>query len=228
MGTDPDELKTEVEDTRARLAHNVDRLADKATPRKVARRKADAAQHRLTGLKERVMGSADHPQGGQPGQKAQGLAQSAGDAAGQAQDTVRHTADQVGQSVKEAPDQIAEQTQGSPLAAGIIAFGAGMLAAALLPASEAEERIGSQLREHSDELLQPAKETAQEVATDLKEGMRQPATEAVESVKSTAQDAAEATKQQAQASGQEAATGLREVGQDAAREARDQAGQGRA
>ncbi|MFH9613500.1 DUF3618 domain-containing protein [Streptomyces pratensis] len=223
MGTDPDTLKTEVEDTRARLAHDVDRLADKAAPAKVARRKADAAQHRLTGLKERVMGSADRTPGAEAGRKAQNVAQSAGDAAGQAQDVVRETAGRAGQSVRDAPDQVVRQTQGSPLAAGVIAFGAGMLAAALLPASAAEERIGSQLREHSDELLQPAKETAQDVAQDLKEGMRQPATEAVESVKSTAQDAAEATKQQAQTSGFEAATGLREVGKDAARQTRDRA-----
>lgn len=226
MGTDPDELKTDVDDTRARLAHDVDRLADRVAPKKVARRKAHAAQHRLTGVKERVMGSADHSTGAQPGQKAQDLAQSAGDVAGDAQETVRHTADQVSRSVKEAPGQVTKQTQGSPLAAGIIAFGAGMLAAALLPVSEEEERIGSQLREHSDELLKPAKETAQEVAQDLKEGMRQPATDAVESVKSTAQDATEATKEQAQTSGQEAATGLREAGHDAVREARGQTSQG--
>lgn len=228
MGSDPDELKTEVQDTRARLAHNVDRLADKAAPRKVARRKADAAQHRLTGLKERVMGSADHTQDSPARQKAHDLAQGAGDTAGQAQETVRHTADQVGQSLKEAPGQVSRQAQGSPLAAGVIAFGAGMLAASLIPASEAEERIGSRLREHSDELLKPAKETAQEVAQDLKEGMRQPAADAVGSVKSTAQQAAEATKEQAQASGAEAASGLREVGQDAARQARDRSGGGQA
>lgn len=220
MGTEPDELKAEVEDTRARLAHDVDRLADRVTPGRVARRKADATHHRLTSFKERVMGTADET-GAQAGQKARDLAESAGDAAGQAGDTVKRTAGQVGQSVRETPGQVTRQTQGSPLAAGVIAFGAGMLAAALLPASEAEERIGVQLREHSDELLQPAKQKAQEAAQDLREGMREPATEAVESVKSTAQDAAEATKQQARDSGKEAATGLREVGRDAAREARE-------
>ncbi|MER6118085.1 DUF3618 domain-containing protein [Streptomyces sp. NPDC001743] len=219
MGTNPEELKHEVDDTRARLAHNVDRLADKAAPRKVARRKADHAQHRLTALKERVMGSADHMTGAPPPQKAQDLARSARSTASEAGDSVRRTADQVGQSVQEAPEEVTRRTQGNPLAAGIIAFGAGMLAAALLPVSEAEERAGSQLREHSDELLGPARQTAQEAAQDLREGMRRPATEALESVKSTAREAAEATRQQAQ----EAATGLRQVGQDAAGQARDQA-----
>jgi hypothetical protein len=211
MGTQPDELKSDVEDTRAHLAHNVDRLADKVTPGKAARRKADATQRRITRVKERVMGAAsDTTASGK-----QGVA----DTAGQAGETVKHTADQVGRSVREAPDRITRQTQGSPVAAGVIAFGAGMLAAALLPTTDAEEHLGAQLREHSDELLDPVKQTAQGVAQDVKEDMRGPATEAVDAVRSTAQDAARTTKQKAQDAGQEAGTGLREVGQDAAREA---------
>ncbi|SCE16300.1 DUF3618 domain-containing protein [Streptomyces sp. OspMP-M43] len=207
MGTQPDELKSDVENTRARLAHNVDRLADKAAPGKVARRKAEATQRRITRVKERVMGAAsDTTASGKHGIT---------DAAEQAGDAARHTADQVGQTVRQAPDRVTRQTQGSPMAAGIIAFGAGMLAAALLPTTSAEERVGAQLREYSDELLEPVKQTAQ----DVKKEMRGPATEAVEAVKSTAQDAAQTTRQKAQDAGQETGTGLREVGQDAARQA---------
>lgn len=225
MGTEPDELKKEVDDTRARLARNVDRLADRATPKKIARRKADAAQHRLAGVKERVMGVAGTA-GEQTGQKAHGLAESAEGGVSDAGDAVRRTADQVGQNVRAAPDRVTSQTTGSPLAAGVIAFGTGMLAAALLPASPAEERLGSRLREHSDELLQPAKETARGAAQEIGEGLRGPAAEAVESVKGTARDAAVATKQQAQDSGQEATSGLREVGRNTAEEARDRTDSG--
>ncbi|MFH9611139.1 DUF3618 domain-containing protein [Streptomyces sp. NPDC017448] len=208
MGTQPDELKSEVEDVRAHLTRNVDRLADKVSPGKAARRKADATQRRITRVKERVMGAAsDTTTSGR-----QGVA----DTAEQAGDAVRHTADQVGRSVRRAPDRITSQTQGSPVAAGLIAFGAGMLAAALLPATDAEERVGARLRDHSDELLEPVKQTAQ----DIKEEMREPAAEAVDAVKTTAQDAAQTTGQKAQDAGQEAGAGLREVGQDAARQAR--------
>ncbi|MFJ3439128.1 DUF3618 domain-containing protein [Streptomyces cyaneofuscatus] len=210
MGTQPDELKSDVEDTRAHLAHNVDLLADKVTPGKVARRKADATQRRISRVKERVMGAvSDTTASG-----TQGVANTAG----QTGDAVKHTADQVGRSVREAPDRITRQTQGSPIAAGIIAFGAGMLAAALLPTTEAEERVGAQLREHSDELLEPVKHTAQDVAQDVKEEMRETATEAVKAVKNTAQDAAQTTKQKAQEAGQETGAGLQEVSQDAAHE----------
>ncbi|WP_405637897.1 DUF3618 domain-containing protein [Streptomyces sp. NBC_01178] len=206
MGTQPDELKSDVEDTRAHLARNVDRLADKVAPGKAARRKADAAQRRVTRVKERVMGTA--------GDTTASGRQSVADTAEQAGDAVRHTADQVGRSVRRAPDRVTSRTQGSPVAAGVIAFGAGMLAAALLPTTDAEERVGARLREHSDELLEPVKQTAQ----DVKEDMRGPAAEAVDAVKDTAQDAARTTKQKAQDAGREAGTGLREVGQDAARQ----------
>ncbi|MEW1614818.1 MULTISPECIES: DUF3618 domain-containing protein [unclassified Streptomyces] len=214
MGTQPDQLKSDVEDTRAHLARNVDRLADKVTPGKAARRKADATQQRLSRMKERVMGAASDTKDATTS-GTQGLT----DTAGQAGEAVRSTADQVGRSVRQAPDQLTRQTQGSPVAAGIIAFGAGMLVAALLPTTAAEERVGAQLRDHSDELLEPAKQTAQEVAQDIKEEMRGPATEAVDAVRSTAQDAARTTQQKAKDAGQETGTRLREVGQDAAREA---------
>ncbi|MGX1886783.1 IS3 family transposase [Streptomyces sp. NPDC055287] len=92
-----------------------------------------------------------------------------------------------------APSQVKRQTQDSPLGAGLIAFGAGMLTAALLPTTEAEERAGQKLREHSDELLEPVKQTVVEAAQEVKEETREPAAQAVEAVKGTAEEAAEAT-----------------------------------
>ena len=219
MSAQPDELKSEVEDTRAHLAHNVDRLADKVTPGKVARRKAGAAQHRLTGMKERVMGAANDARS-TTAENAQDVAGSAASAVDRTRETARNAADEAGEAVRSAPGQVAEQTQGSPLAAGVIAFGAGMLAAALLPTSAAEERAGARIREHSDELLGPVKQTAQDIGQDVKEEMRAPAADAVGSLRSTAQDAARTTKEQARSSGQDTASGLREAGRDAARETR--------
>ncbi len=70
-----------------------------------------------------------------------------------------------------------------------------MLAAALLPPTKAEERAGRQLREHSDQLLDPVKRGAAQAAQDVKEELREPAQEAVDAVKSTAQDAARTTKE---------------------------------
>ncbi len=216
MGATPDELRTDVEYRRAHLARNVDLLADKVTPRRVAQRKVGDARDRLTGIKERVMGTARYTTGG--------IADTASQTAGSLADSARETTGQIGEAVQQAPSQVKQQTQGSPLAAGLIAFGAGMLTAALLPTTKAEERAGQQLREHSDELLEPVKQQAVQAAQDIKEELRQPATEAVEAVKSTAQEGVQSTKEQARSAGQDTAQGLREMGQDTAHEMREQAG----
>ncbi|MEU4728890.1 DUF3618 domain-containing protein [Streptomyces sp. NPDC023588] len=212
MGATPDELRTDAEYRRAHLARTVDALAERMTPRRVARRKADSVRHRVSGVKERVMGTAHD------------TAHDASESLSQASDSITRTAKEVGGTVSEtlqqAPSQVKQQTQGSPLAAGVMAFGAGMLAAALLPTTEVEERAGRQLREHSGEVLEPVKQTVVEAAQEVREEMREPAAEAVAAVKSTAQEAAETTKEHAQSAGQETADGLRQVGQDAAAEVR--------
>ncbi|MFJ4862353.1 MULTISPECIES: DUF3618 domain-containing protein [unclassified Streptomyces] len=216
MGTTPDELRTDVEYRRAHLARNVDLLADRMTPSKVARRKVDSMRDHVSGVKERVMGTAQDAAHGTSG----GLHHAA--------DSMTETAKGVGSSVQEtvqqAPAQIKRQTKGSPLAAGLMAFGAGMLAAALLPTTEAEQHAGQQLREHSDELLEPVKQTALHAAQEVREELKEPLAEAVDSVKGTAQEAVSTTTEHAQSAGQETADELRRVGQDTADEVRSNSG----
>ncbi|MFD6419332.1 DUF3618 domain-containing protein [Streptomyces sp. NPDC060194] len=216
MGTQPDELRTDVETTRAQLAQNVDRLADRVAPGRVARRKTDAAQRRLTGIKERVMGSA-HSTGHDTKHAVSRTTDQIGG-------TAKDAAGRVTQTAQDTPDAVKRRTQGSPLAAGLIAFGAGMLAAAVLPATEAEERVGEQLRDHSDQLVQPVKETAQQTARELKEGMREPVQEHVGAVREHAQEAAGTTKEHAGSAGQDTTARLKEMGQDAAHDVRGGSG----
>jgi uncharacterized protein YjbJ (UPF0337 family) len=166
VAEEPDRLRQNIENTRAALTRDVDLLTEKASPRQAARR-------RWTSIREKVMGSAEH------GKHAVGDTTSA--AAGtmrEAAGTVQEKAHDVGDAVRSAPQAVATQTQGNPLAAGIIAFGVGMLAATLIPVTEAERRAGQELKEHSGDLTNRIKETAR--------------------------DAAQTTKQQAQSSAQDA------------------------
>ncbi|MFD6874623.1 MULTISPECIES: DUF3618 domain-containing protein [unclassified Streptomyces] len=214
MGTTPNELRNDVDYRRAHLARNVDRLADRITPSKVAHRKVDSMRHRATGVKERVMGTTTD------------AAHGTSDSLHQAADSITDTAKEVGgnlqETVQQAPAQIKRQAQGSPLAAGLMAFGAGMLAAALLPTTEIEKQAGQQLREHSDELLEPVKQTAMHAAQEVKEELKEPVAEAIESVKGTAQEAASTTTDRAQTAGRETADELRQVGRDTAADVRDE------
>jgi uncharacterized protein YjbJ (UPF0337 family) len=184
MAEEPDRLRQDIEGTRASLSRDVDALADKTSPKRVA-------QRRWTSVKEKVMGTSDHAR------------HAAGDAAG----TVQDAASQVGESVKQAPRAVARQTQGNPLAVGIIAFGAGMLAATLIPVTDAERRAGQQLKENAGEVTDRVKDVASEMKDDLSGSVQHAAAE----VKATAQDAAQTTKQQAQSSAQDARHQVRQT-----------------
>ncbi|GHE27951.1 hypothetical protein GCM10018781_80540 [Kitasatospora indigofera] len=212
MGATPDQLRGDIDARRAHLAHNVDRLADRVTPSRVAHRQADAAHRKMTDMKERVMGTAQDA-----GASTHRAAAAVGDTAERLADTTRDTAAQIGDAVQQAPAQLRKQTKGSPMAAGIMAFGAGLLAAALLPTSEVEEQGGAKLREHA-ELLEPAKQAAVEAVQDVREELREPAADAVQAVKDSAQDATDTTTDAVQDAGQRTARDLKATGQDAARE----------
>ncbi|MFJ9596753.1 DUF3618 domain-containing protein [Streptomyces virginiae] len=213
MGTTPDELRTDVEYRRAHLARNVDRLADRMTPSRIAQRKVDSVRHRVSGVKERVMGTAQDT--------AQGTSSSLHQAADSISETAAHAGSSAQEAIQQAPAQIKRQTQGSPLAAGLMAFGAGMLAAALLPTSEVEEHAGRRLREHSEDLLEPVKQTALDAAHEVRDELQEPVAHAVEAIKDKAQEAVSTTGEHAQHAGHETAEGLRRAGQDTAAEVRN-------
>jgi glutamate synthase domain-containing protein 1 len=114
------------------------------------------------------------------------MASSAGDAARGAADRIQR-----------APDALAEQTRGNPLAAGLIAFGAGMLVATAFPRTRAEERVvdsaapafetaKQELREGGRELATGAKEHAQEAAQHVSESASEAGREVADHAKASA------------------------------------------
>jgi ElaB/YqjD/DUF883 family membrane-anchored ribosome-binding protein len=170
----PEEIRRDIERTRYELASDVDTLHEKVSPSAIASRRTQATKNRLNGIKDKVMGSTHD-----------------------ATSSVTSTGSDVAGSVKQAPTAVRQQTQGNPLAAGLIAFGAGWLISSLLPSSEKEQQVAmtakDRVQEHSDTLTAPLKEAAQ----GAKENLQPKAQEAAESVKSTATDAAGTVKGEA-------------------------------
>jgi gas vesicle protein len=171
MSTDPDQIRAQIERTRESLSDDVNALADGVNPKTVVRRQTRKMTGALGGVKDRVMGTAS-------------------DATSGVGDTMHSLTD----TAASAPAQVTRRTQGSPLAAGLIAFGAGLLAAALIPASEREQAIAEQVKEKAQPLMDEAKQVAQDTAQELKE----PATSAVDAVKEKATDAAGTVKDEGQ------------------------------
>jgi len=186
MSNNPDEIRRDIERTRRELSTDVDLLTEKVSPTKVMERRVERARDAVSSVKEKVMGSATDTKS------------AAGSGLGTAQDKVSSAASSGADTASAAPQMVRQKAQGNPLAAGVIAFGAGWLLSSLLPASEKEQQAAAAIKdkasEHSDRLIAPLSEAAQQA----KENLREPAQQAAESIKSTAADAASTVKGETQ------------------------------
>lgn len=182
MAQAPDRLRDEIDMTRTDLARDVDALADRTLPNRVVSRKWAGVKDRMHSVTESVMGTPRSAGEGMKsvGHKIQDASETVADKAGE-------VASEVSDTVKEAPEMVRRQTQGNPIAVGMIAFGAGLLAATLIPATELEKRAGASIKEHSAELTEPLAESARQLKEDLTESV----SDATEQVKQTAKDAAQ-------------------------------------
>lgn len=169
MAEDPEQLKRNIEQTRRNVGRDVDALTEKVSPSRVVGRRVDWARGGAHRLKERVMGPSE----------------SMSDAAGSAMSSVRDAGGQVGEAVTSVPDLARSRTRGTPLAAGVIAFAAGWVAAAVLPASTRERELAQETKDKAMEAAGPVKEMVHEV----KDNLQEPAHEAVEQVRESASQA---------------------------------------
>ena len=164
---DPDVIRAQIQATRAGLSNDVNELGDKVSPGQIAKRQRDKVTGAVVGVKDHIMGSAADAKS------------STGDAMSS-----------MGESLSDAPGKVARQTQGSPLAAGLIAFGAGLLLSALIPASRPEAQAAAAIKDQAQPLMDQLTEAGKDAAGSLQE----PAQQALESVKSTASDAVDTVK----------------------------------
>ncbi|WP_410634941.1 DUF3618 domain-containing protein [Amycolatopsis sp. cmx-4-83] len=180
--TEPDRIRREIEGTQRNLSTDVNALTEKVSPGRIVERRVGRLRTAVGSAKDRVMGTAnDH---------ASTAGDKAGSVAATAQDKVSTAAD----AVSDAPRQIRRGTQGNPLAAGLIAFGAGWLVSSLLPASEPERKLAGQATDLAREQLAPV---AKHAAEEVKENLREPVQRAAESVRSEAADSASTVKEEA-------------------------------
>jgi gas vesicle protein len=187
--SDPQDLRRQIEHQREALGRDLVALGDHVSPGAMVQRRKNAASQSLRGVRETLMGSADD------------LSRSAGErAAG------------VGETAAGAPHAVAEKAKGSPLVLGLIGFGAGLVAASVLPESKRERdlaaraepalertarEVGSLAREDIDEMAPRAREAV----TDLREG----ATEGAQHVQQQAREGAATVKDEAQQQAQHVA-----------------------
>lgn len=197
----PKEIRADIERTRAELGHDVDALVEKVDPAKAASRQTDKVKNQLSSIRESVMGAADQ------------ATSSGQDTAVQAREQAGDLAAETRQAAKDAPTQIKNRTRGNPLAAGLIALGAGWLLGSLLPASTAEQNAATAVKDGAEPLVDEVKNVAQ----DMTETLTPQAQDAAESLKDTAGAAAKSVTSE----GKHHATELKDSSQHAAQQVKD-------
>lgn len=199
MGQSAEELRRDIEATRADLGETLDAIGDRVSPGRVMERRKNRITGAVRGARERVMGTVSNT--------GHMISDSTHSMAGSVRDGVSGTAGSATETVKEMPHKVTQQAQGSPLTAGALAFGVGFLAAAAFPASSAEQRMAGSVTDK----MEPLKEGLSGVTHEIVDHLKEPAKEAADSVKQTAAEGAqevkgaaqqgvEDTKQQAQSS----------------------------
>jgi Protein of unknown function (DUF3618) len=233
---DPDQIRREIERTQSHLSSDVNALTEKVTPGRIVARRVDRAKAAGRRLTDRVMGSDDptpgyhggsrdpyDPYRGYYGETSTGSSRHAvaetarsasanvSDAASSAASTISDTASSAAAAVQDAPQAVRRQTQGNPLAAGVIAFGAGWLISSLLPASRQEQQVAQKATEKAGELGRPVAEAAKQAATEVKDNLQEPAQQAVASVKDTATEAGRTVVDEGKSAAQDAHANTREA-----------------
>ncbi len=197
MSTDPDQIRSEIDQTQRELSADVDALTEKLSPPRIVERRVRRTRYAMTNMKDRIMGNTSDAYQ-TAGSAASGAGESVSTRASAARDTVAGTASSAVDTARSAPETMRRRTEGNPLAAGLIAFGAGWLISSLLPATEPEQQVASQVKDFAVEQGRPVAsqlgEAGQQAAQELKESAQQRA----EAVKETAADATSTVTGEAQ------------------------------
>ncbi|MEO7586705.1 MAG: DUF3618 domain-containing protein [Arachnia sp.] len=184
--SNPEEIRRDIERTRAELSDNVNALGDSTSPGNIARGQVDKVKEGASNLKERVFGAPEDP-------FDDGLAGDARATVDHARDNAAGVVGDARDAVADAPQMLKSRTRGNPLAAGLIALGVGALIGGLIPSTQRERDAAHQLKEAAEPLI----DEARQMALEAKDNLQPLAQEAMQAVGDVAKDAGEQVRQDA-------------------------------
>jgi len=184
------ELRREADDRRDAIVRDVDLVADRIAPGRIADRQKAKLRQGIGGMRDTVFGSSDQSR-----------------LAGTGHDSLRDKASGAIDRANEAtPDSVSEFAEGNPLAAGLIGIGIGLLAATLMPTSREEQRFADGAQDTLQDIASVVGRAGHETA----DAIRPAAEEAAADVKSTARDAIDTVKDDAKGAADEVKTSAQE------------------
>ncbi|MBW3580341.1 MAG: hypothetical protein KY447_05815 [Actinobacteria bacterium] len=217
-------MRREIADTRGELSQTIQALevrieevresvVDKVSPKRVLQRKTAEVRQRLDDMGAAITGSTQAMTGSIKDAKATLADKSSmttertGDLMGRTKSKIRGQAQEVseraeemasgtGSQAKAAPAALRQRTESNPMAAGLVALGAGFLVAALLPPTDRERQAASRVQTR----LEPVKKQVTQVGKDIAGELQQSAQGSVEQLKERATSAVGQVKQDAQSS----------------------------
>jgi len=164
-----------IEEQRSVLGYHLDELGDKVSPRRMADRRKAAVRDRVSSIKDRVMGTAHD-----------------------GTERATELKDDAMEAARYAPQAARQQVEGNPLAAGLLAFAAGLVVAAVMPETEKERELARSVQPH----LESAASEMGAIAQDSAEALKPAAREAAEHVKQQAQQSGASVKEEAEETAQ--------------------------
>jgi hypothetical protein len=197
MGKTAEELRIEIDQQRTDLTRDFEMVGDKVSPSRIVERRTEAAKGKLRSVRDAVMGTAD------------GMGSATTSRMGAMRDSATGMAGQVAGAASHTEDQIVQGTRGNPLAAGLVAFGFGLLVATVIPESRREREIARKVQPQLEQAAHAAVEAGHEMADTLTPAVqdagshvgqvaKEAADELGQTVKERASDAAETAKGAAQ------------------------------
>lgn len=192
MTSQPDQIRDSIEQTQRELSADVDALTDKVSPPRIVQRRVQRTRTAMSTMKERVMGTAS-----QTASTASGTANSA---VSSARDTLSSATSAAADTAGSVPAATRRSTQGNPIAAGLIVFGAGWLLSSLLPASEPEQQAAAQVKDFAVEKGRPVAQELGQAGAEAAGQLKESAQVKAQSVKDTAADAAATVTDEARSS----------------------------
>jgi len=187
MADRTDELREDIDRKRDDIGYTVDQIQNRVSPGRITARGGYRFRRWWIDTKDRIIGNdqSEYPWERQV-QRISGRVEGVTDRASEMMAEVR-------EGVATTPKMLRRQTQGSPVAAGVIAFGGGLLVGTLLPETQTERKAAHRLEPTVSGIAQEAGEIGKGVAEDVKTT----AVEAIEEVKDSASTAAEGVKDEA-------------------------------
>jgi cell division septum initiation protein DivIVA len=204
MTSDPDQIRSSIEQTQQNLSADVDALAEKVSQPRIAERQVRRTRSTITNLKDRIMGST--------ADRASAMGGTVSSSASSVKDALTERASLTADMAGSAPEMARQRTRGNPLAAGLIAFGAGWLLSSLLPTTEPEQQVASRVKDLAAEKGRPVAQQLSQAGQEIGQELRESAQQRAEAVRETVVSAASTVTGEAQSRASDVAGHAQEAG----------------